>query len=96
MRRSALVEINGFPVGSWLPDGHAEALFQGRGYVSVETDEVLQWGMARPTYGTQVHQMMVNRLGPLRTAAKLGFYCGGQQIKLMVSSPPRVGSHFAS
>ncbi|KAL8276781.1 hypothetical protein RQP46_010837 [Phenoliferia psychrophenolica] len=83
LRRSAFTEIGGFPSGSWLPDGHLEALLRGKGFEAVAIDEVLQWGMARPTYGAQVNQMMINRLGPLRTAAKLRFYCGGEQIRLM-------------
>lgn len=40
--------------------------------------------MAKPTYGVQINQMMVNRLGPLRTAIRLGFFLGGEQVRLMV------------
>ncbi|KAK4706081.1 hypothetical protein P7C70_g120, partial [Phenoliferia sp. Uapishka_3] len=83
LRRTAITEIGGFPAESWLPDGHAEALFLGRGYKTAIVDEVLQWGMAKPTYGSQVNQMMINRLGPLRTAAKLNFFITGDSIKLM-------------
>lgn len=49
--------------------------------------------MARPTYGVQVNQMMVNRLGPLRTAVRLGFYVGGgEPMRGMVRLARFVGS----
>lgn len=89
LRLSALHAIGGLPAHSWLPDGHAEALLRGKGYDVAETDEVLQWGMARPTYGVQVNQMMVNRLGPLRTAARLGFYVGGGEPMRGMVRPAR-------
>ncbi|ORY91777.1 hypothetical protein BCR35DRAFT_316900 [Leucosporidium creatinivorum] len=84
LRRAALVEIGGFPSDSWIQDGQCEALLQGRGYKIAEVDEVLQWSMAKPTYGSQIHSMMVNRLGPLRTAARLGFFFfGGNEVKMV-------------
>ena len=42
--------------------------------------------MAKPTYLAQVNAMSVNRLGPLRTAARLGWFLRGEKVKLMVSS----------
>ncbi|KAM0788644.1 hypothetical protein ACM66B_002747 [Microbotryomycetes sp. NB124-2] len=83
VRRAALTEIGGFPVDSWIQDGQCEALLQGRGYKIVNVPEVLQWTMARPTYGSQVNAMMINRLGPLRTAGRLGFFFGDSKTKLM-------------
>lgn len=41
--------------------------------------------MAKPTYHSQLNAMMVNRLGPLRTAARLRFFFGHKDLKLMVS-----------
>lgn len=78
VRRAALQEIGGFPSDSWLPDGQAEALLAGKGYQTTTIDEVLQWGLARQTYGAQLNTMMLNRLGPLRTAFRLGFFCTKQ------------------
>ncbi|KAK4056484.1 hypothetical protein OIO90_002331 [Microbotryomycetes sp. JL221] len=83
IRRHALTEIGGFPCDSWIQDGQCEALLKGRGYKVVTVNEVLQWTMARPTYGSQVNAMMINRLGPLRTAARLNFFLSGDKIKLM-------------
>ncbi|GAA6060914.1 hypothetical protein JCM10212_003948 [Sporobolomyces blumeae] len=83
LRRTALTAIGGFPADSWIHDGQAEALFLGRGYRVAQVEEVLQWGMAKPTYAAQVNAMMVNRLGPLRTAARLGWFLRGEKVKLM-------------
>ncbi|GAA6024201.1 hypothetical protein JCM10207_006779 [Rhodosporidiobolus poonsookiae] len=83
LRRAALTEIGGFPADSWIHDGQCEALLQGRGYKVHQVEEVLQWGMAKPTYAAQVNAMMVNRLGPLRTAHRLGWFLRGEKTKLM-------------
>ncbi|GAA6041858.1 hypothetical protein JCM8097_004510 [Rhodosporidiobolus ruineniae] len=83
LRRAALTEIGGFPADSWIHDGQCEALLLGRGYKTHQVDEVLQWGMAKPTYAAQINAMMVNRLGPLRTAHRLGWFLGGEKTKLM-------------
>ncbi|GAA5864193.1 hypothetical protein JCM1840_006696 [Sporobolomyces johnsonii] len=83
LRRTALTEIGGFPTDSWIHDGQCEALLLGRGYQVAQVDEVLQWGMAKPTYHAQVNAMMVNRLGPLRTAGRLGWFVRGDKTKLM-------------
>ncbi|GJN89916.1 hypothetical protein Rhopal_002905-T1 [Rhodotorula paludigena] len=83
LRRAALTEIGGFPADSWIHDGQCEALLQGRGYRVQQVDEVLQWGMAKPTYTAQVNAMMVNRLGPLRTAHRLGWFVRGDKTRLM-------------
>ncbi|GAA6008840.1 hypothetical protein JCM11491_003803 [Sporobolomyces phaffii] len=83
LRRSALTSIGGFPADSWIHDGQAEALLLGRGYRVAQVEEVLQWGMAKPTYTAQVNAMSVNRLGPLRTAARLGWFLRGDKVKLM-------------
>ncbi|BGP38888.1 hypothetical protein JCM10449v2_002826 [Rhodotorula kratochvilovae] len=83
LRRAALTEIGGFPADSWIHDGQCEALLQGRGYKVQQVDEVLQWGMAKPTYTAQVNTMMVNRLGPLRTAHRLGWFVRGDKTRLM-------------
>ncbi|GAA5851994.1 hypothetical protein JCM9279_007051 [Rhodotorula babjevae] len=83
LRRAALTEIGGFPAASWIHDGQCEALLQGRGYQVQQVDEVLQWGMAKPTYASQIGAMMVNRLGPLRTAHRLGWFIRGDKTRLM-------------
>lgn len=83
LRRQALTSIGGFPADSWIHDGQAEALLLGRGYRVAQVEEVLQWGMAKPTYLAQVNAMSVNRLGPLRTAARLGWFLRGDKVKLM-------------
>ncbi|GAA5893362.1 uncharacterized protein JCM6883_007642 [Sporobolomyces salmoneus] len=83
LRRNALTAIGGFPTDSWIHDGQAEALLLGRGYRVAQVEEVLQWGMAKPTYLAQVNAMSVNRLGPLRTAARLGWFLRGDKVKLM-------------
>ena len=83
LRRAALTEIGGFPAASWIHDGQCEALLQGRGYQVQQVDEVLQWGMAKPTYASQTGAMMVNRLGPLRTAHRLGWFLRGDKTRLM-------------
>jgi len=83
LRRAALSEIGGFPADSWIHDGQCEALLLGRGFKVHQVDEVLQWGMAKPTYAAQVNAMMVNRLGPLRTAHRLGWFLGGEKTRLM-------------
>ncbi|GAA5868807.1 hypothetical protein JCM3774_003903 [Rhodotorula dairenensis] len=83
LRRAALTEIGGFPATSWVHDGECEALLQGRGYKVCQVDEVLQWGMAKPTYSAQLNAMMVNRLGPLRTAHRLGWFVRGDKTRLM-------------
>lgn len=86
LRRNALTAIGGFPTDSWIHDGQAEALLLGRGYRIAQVEEVLQWGMAKPTYLAQVNAMSVNRLGPLRTASRLGWFLRGEKVKLMVST----------
>ena len=73
LRRNALTAIGGFPTDSWIHDGQAEALLLGRGYRVAQVEEVLQWGMAKPTYQAQVNAMSVNRLGPLRIDGELRF-----------------------
>ncbi|KAG0662405.1 hypothetical protein C6P46_003351 [Rhodotorula mucilaginosa] len=83
LRRAALTEIGGFPATSWVHDGECEALLQGRGYKVRQVEEVLQWGMAKPTYTAQLNAMMVNRLGPLRTAHRLGWFVRGEKTRLM-------------
>lgn len=83
LRRAALAEIGGFPATSWVHDGECEALLQGRGYKVRQVEEVLQWGMAKPTYTAQLNAMMVNRLGPLRTAHRLGWFVRGEKTRLM-------------
>ncbi|GAA5988748.1 hypothetical protein JCM11641_006526 [Rhodosporidiobolus odoratus] len=84
LRRAALTEIGGFPADSWIHDGQCEALLLGRGYAVQQVEEVLQWGMAKPTYAAQINAMMVNRLGPLRTAHRLGWFMFGKdKTKLM-------------
>ncbi|GAA5861864.1 hypothetical protein JCM8547_008578 [Rhodosporidiobolus lusitaniae] len=83
LRRAALSDIGGFPTDSWIHDGQCEALLLGRGFKVHQVDEVLQWGIAKPTYAAQVNAMMVNRLGPLRTAHRLGWFLGGEKTKLM-------------
>ncbi|GAA5927984.1 uncharacterized protein JCM15063_006051 [Sporobolomyces koalae] len=83
LRRNALNKIGGFPADSWIHDGQAEALLLGRGYRVAQVEEVLQWGMAKPTYTAQVNFMSVNRLGPLRTASRLGWFLSGDKVKLM-------------
>ncbi|GAA5954985.1 hypothetical protein JCM3765_003152 [Sporobolomyces pararoseus] len=83
LRRNALNAIGGFPTDSWIHDGQAEALLLGRGYRVAQVEEVLQWGMAKPTYQAQVNAMSVNRLGPLRTAARLGWFLRGDKVRLM-------------
>ncbi|GAA5883218.1 hypothetical protein JCM16303_007310 [Sporobolomyces ruberrimus] len=83
LRRNALTAIGGFPADSWIHDGQAEALLLGRGYRVALVEEVLQWGMAKPTYTAQVNAMSVNRLGPLRTAARLGWFLRGEKVRLM-------------
>ncbi|BGO90549.1 hypothetical protein NBRC10512_005268 [Rhodotorula toruloides] len=83
LRRAAVTEIGGFPADSWIHDGQCEALLQGRGYKVRQVEEVLQWGMAKPTYTSQINAMMVNRLGPLRTAHRLGWFVRGNKTKLM-------------
>ncbi|GAA5834224.1 hypothetical protein JCM11251_000575 [Rhodosporidiobolus azoricus] len=83
LRRAALSEIGGFPADSWIHDGQCEALLLGRGYKVHQVDEVLQWGMAKPTYTAQINAMMVNRLGPLRTAHRLGWFMWGEKTRLM-------------
>ena len=82
VRRAALQEVGGFPADSWLPDGQCEALLAGRGYQTTTLDEVLQWSLARQTYGAQLNTMMINRLGPLRTAFRLGLFCTKQSRQM--------------
>ncbi|BGP14888.1 hypothetical protein JCM10213_003756 [Rhodosporidiobolus nylandii] len=90
LRRAALSEIGGFPADSWIHDGQCEALLLGRGYNVHQVDEVLQWGMAKPTYAAQVSAMMVNRLGPLRTAHRLGWFVFGRDKTRLMPFKARV------
>lgn len=83
LRRAAVTEIGGFPAASWVHDGECEALLQGRGYKVRQVEEVLQWAMAKPTYISQLNAMMINRLGPLRTAHRLGWFVRGDKTRLM-------------
>ncbi|SCV70713.1 BQ2448_3475 [Microbotryum intermedium] len=83
MRRSAMTEIGGFPAKSWVPDGELEAMMWGNGYKVETVNEVLQWTMAQPTYGEQINAMMINAIGPLRTALKLNFFLYSSKIKSM-------------
>ncbi|KDE07931.1 hypothetical protein MVLG_01840 [Microbotryum lychnidis-dioicae p1A1 Lamole] len=83
MRRSAVTEIGGFPSKSWIPDGELEALMWGNGYKVEVVNEVLQWTMAQPTYGAQINAMMINAIGPLRTASRFNFFLYSSKIKSM-------------
>lgn len=84
LRRSALIEIGGFPLNSTIQDGLCSALLAGRGYRTVNHDEVLQFAAVQSLYRTQISDMMIDGLAPLRTAAQLRFYFGGARIAKMV------------
>lgn len=83
IRRKALEEIGGWPVGSLAEDTFTSSLLLGSGWKTAYCHEALQYGTVPDTFTGHLKQRTRWSLGTLQTALKLKFCLYGDLVKGM-------------
>lgn len=83
IRRKALEDIGGWPVGSLAEDTFTSSLLLGSGWKTAFCHEGLQYGTVPDTYQAHLKQRTRWTLGTLQTAVKLRFCLYGDLVKGM-------------
>ncbi|KKY21460.1 putative glycosyl [Phaeomoniella chlamydospora] len=81
VKRHALEEINGFPLGSLAEDVATSTLLLGRGYKTAYVHEALQYGTVPETFSGHLKQRTRWAIGTVDTSFKLKFYLFGDNIR---------------
>jgi hypothetical protein len=83
IRRSALEDIGGWPVGSLAEDTFTSSLLLGSGWKTAFCHEALQYGTVPDTFTGHLKQRTRWTLGTLQTALKLKFCLFGKLVQGM-------------
>ncbi|KUJ12185.1 uncharacterized protein LY89DRAFT_738802 [Mollisia scopiformis] len=83
IRRKALEDIGGWPVGSLAEDTFTSSLLLGHGWKTAFCHEALQYGTVPDTFTGHLKQRTRWTLGTLQTAVKLRFCLWGDMVKGM-------------
>ncbi|RDW76064.1 hypothetical protein BP5796_06885 [Coleophoma crateriformis] len=83
IRRAALEDIGGWPVGSLAEDTFTSSLLLGSGWKTAFCHEALQYGTVPETFTGHLKQRTRWTLGTLQTALKLKFCLFGDLVKGM-------------
>lgn len=83
IRRKALEDIGGWPVGSLAEDTFTSSLLLGHGWKTAFCHEALQYGTVPDTFTGHLKQRTRWTLGTLQTAVKLKFCLWGDMVKGM-------------
>ena len=83
IRRKALEDIGGWPVGSLAEDTYTSSLLLGSGWKTAFCHEALQYGTVPDTFTGHLKQRTRWTLGTLQTALKLKFCLFGDLVKGM-------------
>jgi cellulose synthase/poly-beta-1,6-N-acetylglucosamine synthase-like glycosyltransferase len=83
IRRSALEDIGGWPVGSLAEDTFTSSLLLGSGWKTAFCHEALQYGTVPDTFTGHLKQRTRWTLGTLQTALKLKFCLFGKLVRGM-------------
>jgi cellulose synthase/poly-beta-1,6-N-acetylglucosamine synthase-like glycosyltransferase len=83
IRKSALEDIGGWPVGSLAEDVYTSSLLLGKGWKTAFVHEGLQYGTVPDTFTGHLKQRTRWTLGTLQTAIKLNFCLWGPVVKDM-------------
>ncbi|CAD6590774.1 MAG: hypothetical protein ASARMPRED_004999 [Alectoria sarmentosa] len=78
IRRSALDQIGGFPIGSVAEDVYCSNLLLGAGWKTCYVHEPLQWGTVPDSFSGHIKQRARWTIGTVQTAAKLNFFLYGR------------------
>lgn len=83
IRRAALEDIGGWPVGSLAEDTFTSSLLLGSGWKTAFCHEALQYGTVPDTFTGHLKQRTRWTLGTLQTAVKLKFCLFGKLVRGM-------------
>lgn len=83
IRRAALMDIGGWPIGSLAEDVCTSSMLLGRGWKTAYVHEPLQFGAVPDSFTGHLKQRTRWTLGTLQTASKLHWFLWGKDIKQM-------------
>ena len=89
VRRTALDDIGGFPMGSSIEDGQLAILLAGKGYKTTTVYESLHFGLATSNYATMIRQRLDRSLGPVRAGRRLRLFSRGRRLQHLVRHSQR-------